>query len=156
MATFGWGLNSVEVLQRAREDYVSDLANSIGVTTNHRRQRQIAPASGAPVYRRFRHGLRLRAADPRPRYAWVGGATAGSPHDTHDTLQHTLRSGQHHSRALSTGKSSLVCPPRPGWALKIPCPRASSSRRPASPPSANRSAPPYPWLRKRKQKSHAT
>ena len=46
----------------------------------------------------------------------MGGAIAGSSHVTHDTQQHTLRSGQHHSRALSTGKSpDLTRVPAAPW-----------------------------------------
>ena len=96
---------------RAREDYVSDLANSIGVTTNHRRQRQIAPASGAPVYRRFRHGLRLRAADPRPpredTHGWE--ARPRAVHKTHTTHYNTHSVPDNTTRVLSVRESPHSC-----------------------------------------------
>ena len=113
---------------RAREDYVSDLANSIGVTTNHRRQRQIAPASGAPVYRRFRHGLRLRAADPRPpredTHGWE--AQPRAVHTTHTTHYNTHSVPDNTTRVLSVRESPHSCARRALGGLSkflVPAPR---------------------------------
>ena len=120
--------------RRAREDYVSDLANSIGVTTNHRRQnRSRRPL--ARLYRRFRHGLRLRAADPRPpredTHAWVGGATASNPHvihpqqHTHSTV-HLCTVPDNTTRVLSVRESPRSCARRALGGLSkflVPAPR---------------------------------